>query len=101
MPFDFYSLLQNGSSQPYPMPSITISLRPTDRWITYNPGTTRLDYIAGIIYQDETMYRLIMWANPEFNVEYNIPPGTVIRVPLPYNDVLNEVVTQIQNNLTK
>ena len=103
MPYDFYALLQNSvsSSSSYPMPAITISLRSTDKYVPYNPGTTRLDWLAGVVYQDETMFRLILWANPNWSMEFDIPPGTVIRVPYPLNDVLSEVVTQIQNNLTK
>ena len=101
MAIDFYQLLIHGNKE-YNMPPVTISNRTTDIYITYSKHN-KLDYIAGqqSIYGDETLWRLILWANPEYYLEYDIPQGAVIRVPLPLNDVLNEVATFITNNDTK
>jgi hypothetical protein len=41
--------------------------------------------------------RVILWANPEYFIEFDIPPGTVIRIPYPINDVLSEITQQLVN----
>ena len=100
MPFNFYQALLDPSNNTLKdMPPVKISLRTTDKYITYNKELGRLDYVAGQVYQDETFWRLIMWANPEYFVEFDIPTGAVIRVPYPLNDVLSEVNNFIINNV--
>ena len=83
------------------MPPVKISFRKTDKYITYQREQMRLDYIAGQIYKDETLWRVIMWANPEYALEFDIPNQTVIRIPFPINDVLTEVSNFIINNKDK
>lgn len=96
MPYDFYKfLIIPGSNELDDMPPIEISKRGTDKNIVYNKNLTRLDRIAGDIYEDETLGRIILWANPEYFYEYDIPDGTVIRVPFPKNAVLQEVTQKI------
>jgi hypothetical protein len=90
MPFNFYSLLKNADKLKN-MPAVQIKKRHTDRSVVYNKQKTRLDVIAGDIYEDETFWRLILWANEEYFMEFDIPDNTVIRVPYPLQDVLNEV----------
>jgi hypothetical protein len=94
---NFYELLreENGMKN---MPNVTISRRITDKTIVFNPKLMRLDRIAGDVYGDETLYKLLMWANPEIMYEFDIPRGAIIRIPFPLNDVLQEVVAKIQLN---
>lgn len=94
MPYDFYSLLKKNDAL-LNMPSITIKKRVTDKSITYNKEKNRLDTIAGMIYQDETLWRIILWANKEYFIEFDIPDNVVIRVPYPLQDVIEEVQSQI------
>lgn len=100
MPFDFYKPLKENDMLK-DMPPVQISSRKTDKLIVYKKELMRLDFIAGEIYSDETLWRLIMWANPEYFLEFDIPDGTVIRVPYPVNDVLAEVKNFIINNRDK
>lgn len=100
MPFNFYKPLKSNDSLK-DMPPVKISLRRTDKYITYQKEIMRLDYIAGQIYEDETMWRLILWANPEYFLEFDIPNNTIIRIPFPLNDVLAEVNNFIINNRDK
>jgi hypothetical protein len=99
MPYDFYKYLQQPNSPRTlkDMPPISIKKRNTDKFILYDRGKARLDYIAGQVYNDETLWRVIMWANPEYFVEFDIPQGTSIRVPYPINDVLSEITQQLVN----
>lgn len=94
MPFNFYSLLKDADKLK-DMPQVQIKKRDTDRSVTYNKQKTRLDVIAGQIYNDETYWRLILWANEQYFMEFDIPDNTVIRVPYPLQDVVNEVSRKI------
>lgn len=94
MPADYYDLLRDNDSLKN-MPPIRIQHRTTDKSVTYNKQKNRLDTIAGNIYQDETYWRLILWANEEYFMEYDIPDNTVIRVPWPFQDVVTEINTKI------
>jgi hypothetical protein len=100
MPFNFYKPLKDNDALK-DMPPVQISSRKTDKFILYKKELMRLDFISGEIYSDETLWRLIMWANPEYFLEFDIPDGTVIRVPYPLNDVLAEVNNFIINNRDK
>jgi hypothetical protein len=50
----------------------------------------RLDTIAAEIYGDDLYNWLVLLANPEYPLEFDIPNNTVIRVPFPLNDAVNE-----------
>ena len=100
MPFNFYKPLKVNDSL-LDMPPVKISLRKTDKYITYQKSKVRLDFIAGEIYEDETYWRLIMWANPEYFLEFDIPDNAIIRIPYPLNDVLAEVNNFLINNKDK
>lgn len=98
MPVNFYKLLNiDGNTNAASMPQVKISKRKTDKFVAYDYNKKRLDVIAGEIYEDESMWRLIMWANPDYFVEYDIPTGTVLRVPFPLNEVVDEVKAYILN----
>lgn len=100
MPFQFYKPLKINDSM-LDMPPVKVSLRKTDKYITYQKDKVRLDFIAGEIYKDETLWRLIMWANSEYFLEFDIPDNAIIRIPYPLNDVLAEVNNYIINNKNK
>ena len=96
MAYNFYSLLKTNDKLKN-MPPVEIDRRPTDKSVTYNKQKNRLDTIAGNIYEDETFFRLILWANPQYFLEFDIPDNEVIRVPWPLQDVLNEVSLKISS----
>ncbi len=66
------------------MPKVEIPKLSTDRYITYDANKTRLDRIAGEIYGDDSYGWLILMANPEYFMEFDIPRNTVIRIPFPH-----------------
>ncbi len=99
MAVNFSKLLLNQiSGKLENMPPIEISHRSSDKRVVYNKNLNRLDVFAGDLYEDETLWKIILWANPEYEYEYDIPDGTVIRVPWPKLDVLDEVTLKIVNN---
>lgn len=97
MAVNFYELLREGNDIKN-MPNFSISRRLTDKSIVFDPRKMRLDRIAGDVYGDETMYKILMWANPEIEYEFDIPRGTIIRIPFPMNDVVQEVISKIKLN---
>jgi len=99
MAYNFSTLLiNNGDGNLENMPPIEIDNRQTDKRIIYNKELNRLDRIAGDSYEDETLWKVILWANPEYEYEFDIPNNTVIRVPWPKIEVLNEISKKIINN---
>ena len=94
---DFYKYLNDNGSL-LNMPPITISKRITDKFVEYNSKRTRVDRIAGNIYNNESCWRIIMWANPQYSIEFDIPDNTAIRIPWPFEDVIQEVIEKIVNN---
>lgn len=98
MAYSFSTLIvdsSNGTS--FNMPPVEVEKRTTDKSVLYDKNLTRLDRLAGDIYEDETLWKIILWANPEYECEYDIPDGTVIRIPWPKNDAVSEVITKIVN----
>lgn len=100
MAINFHQYLRNGESQ-LNMPAIVISKRDTDKRVVYDKKRNRLDRIAGDYYQDEAYWRLILWANPDYSIEFDIPDRTVIRIPFPIEEVEQEIVQQINRKKNK
>lgn len=100
MAVDFYKYLITQTSMAN-MPAITIQPRESDKRVIYDKKRTRLDRIAGDIYQEEEYWRLIMWGNPDYDIEFDIPDGTVIRIPFPKEEVEKEVAQQILEKKNK
>jgi hypothetical protein len=94
MSYNFYDLLKTDDGLEN-MPNIEISKRPTDKYIVFNSTKMRMDRIAGDLYGDETMYRIVLWANPEIEYEFDNVDDIIIRVPFPFQDVLKEVSEKI------
>lgn len=96
MSFNFSTLLVNTSNSTLDsMPYVDIDKRDTDKFVLYNNKLMRLDGLAGDVYEDETLWKIILWANPDYECEFDIPDNTLIRVPYPKNDVIDEIVTKI------
>jgi hypothetical protein len=83
------------------MPPVAIEKRTTDKSVTYNKQKNRLDNIAGNVYNDETLWKLILWANEQYFIEFDIPDNTVLRVPWPLQDVINEIQLEIVDKRNK
>lgn len=83
------------------VPKVTISKRDTDKYITYHPDRTRLDRISGSVYNDDTYGWLILLANPEYYMEFDIPKNTVLRVPFPLREAEAEYNRKIIVNKDK
>lgn len=94
MSYNFYDLLKTNDGMES-MPNVDISKRETDKYVVFNSTKMRMDRLAGDLYGDETMYRIILWANPEIDYEFDNVDDIVIRVPFPFQEVLKEVSEKI------
>lgn len=100
--FDRYSSFRdNGKISP--IPGIYLNEKSTDKKIIYRLGVTRLDKVSQTYYGNPYHGWLIMSANPNLGgLEFNIPDGTIIIIPFPFNDSLeqyqNEMLKQIKLN---
>jgi hypothetical protein len=78
------------------VPGITIDPKSTDYFETYTLGLSRLDIISSEYYGDPNYDWLIMLANPEYgSLEYNIPDGSVLRIPYPLSTTLENYNNKI------
>lgn len=93
----YAQLKTNGKLKDFP--KVKIKNRSTDIFMTYNSKVTRLDRMAATVYGDDTLYWLILLANPQYYVEFDIPTNSVIRVPLPLNEVMAEFQSKQISNL--
>lgn len=92
----YQTLISGGSMQN--MPRVKISKRETDKFMTYDSNKNRLDRISGEVYGSDDYWWLILCANPEYSMEFDIPKNTVIRIPFPLNQVLNEFDAKVITN---
>lgn len=79
-----------------PVPGILIPVSNTDKTVVYKKGKSRLDKISNDYYNNPYSGWLIMQANPQFGgLEFNIPDGTLIRVPYPFEAVIKSYITEV------
>lgn len=84
------------------LPYIKITAQATDITIEYK-NRTRLDIVSQTYYGTPYYGWLILQANPGYSMEFDIPDGTVIRVPFPLTNALqayNDTV-DVYNSLYK
>lgn len=77
---------QFGSNIPQPIRKVLSA--PTDLLHILKQGE-RIDQLAFKYYKDPLLSWIIMYANPQFDNEFEIPVGTTIRIPMPLDRVLN------------
>ena len=80
------------------MPFIKIPNQATDILIEYKSNRTRLDIVSNTYYGVPYYGWLIMQANPQYGgLEFDIPEGSVIRIPLPFLAALNSYQQAVKN----
>ena len=77
------------NGQQLSIPSIPIPTSTEDVFIPYDTNKTRLDRLAADYYGDDSYWWIILMANPEYYFEFDIPYGTIIRIPLPLDNVIS------------
>lgn len=94
--YNRYSKL-SANGQMNLVPFAEIPVKSTDRFEYYIAGRTRLDILSYTHYQDPNFGWLILQANPEVGgLEFNIPDGTLLRIPYPLSTSLTEYENSIK-----
>ena len=91
MAFDRYKYLKREDGTMRTMPPLKVSKRSTDVFRVYNSDKTRLDRISGDVYENDCYGWLILLANPEYGMEFDIPMNSIVRIPYPLREALSEV----------
>jgi len=76
------------------MPFIKLLPKSSDKEYVYKKGRDRLDKISQLYYGSPSEGWMILLANPEYATEFEIPSGTIIRIPFPYRDTLDEFISK-------
>lgn len=99
MPLFNYSTLlgtPNGGDFLAP-PFVVIPKRASDVPLPYYQGVSRLYLLSNDVYGSPHYEQLILLANPEWVSEHDIPDGTMLRVPYPLENVLQDLVLAQSN----
>jgi len=88
--YDRYELVRNNDGTIDQMPFIPIPNGTSDKYITWNDSKDRMDKLSQRYYGSPFFDWLIMYANPEYISEFDIPNGAIIRVPFPLSTALND-----------
>ena len=97
--YDRYELFKNNGTM-LPVPVIPMQPMDGDKFLVYRKGVSgnRLDNLSLKYYGNSFHGFLIMAANLQYgNREYDIPDGTVIRIPFPFKNAIE----QYKNNINE
>jgi len=95
--YDRYELVRKGDGTLDQLPYVTLPSSAGDKYVEWNTRFSRMDKLSQQYYGTPYMDWVILWANPEFISEFDIPDGTTIRVPFP----LNRVISTYQEEIAK
>lgn len=95
--FDRYSSFRvNGTT--VTLPFLPITPKDSDREILFIQGRDRTDKLSQRFYGNPYCGWLIMLANPEYGgLEFLIPSRTVLRVPYPFTESLQQYLNNIES----
>lgn len=93
--YNRYELVQNDDGTINQLPYVNIASSVSDKYVEWIDGRSRMDKLSQRYYGIPYFDWLIMYANPEYISEFDIPDGTTIRVPFP----LEKAINSYQENL--
>jgi len=97
--YNRYHKMTGPGGKPKPVPFIKLRKKSSDKHITYKHGVTRFDRLSQKYYGNPFHGWLIMLANPSYGgQEWNIPDDTLIIVPFPLMESLEEYKTKLDKH---
>lgn len=82
-----------------PIPGIIIPEVSSDKHAIYKQGSSRLDKLSDLYYNNPYSGWLIMLANPEYGgLEFNIPDRVSLRIPFPFESAIQRYQSQVLNH---
>ena len=94
--YNRYAILQNDDGTIDQMPFVNIPERSSDKYEYWNTSFSRMDKLANKYYGNPFYDFLIMYANPQFISEFDIPDGALIRIPFPLGQVVSDYEARLQ-----
>jgi hypothetical protein len=85
--YDRYAILKNSDGTIDTMPLVKLPQNASDKFEYWKEGFSRLDKISVKYYGSPYYDFLILLANPSFSSEWDIPDGTLIRIPFSLNKI--------------
>lgn len=88
--YNRYSLLKNSDGTVETMPFVKLPVNTSDKYEEWNTEFSRLDKLSQKYYGNPFYDFLILYANPQYASEFDIPDGTIIRIPFPIGKVKSD-----------
>jgi hypothetical protein len=85
--YDRYAILKNGDGTIDEMPYVNLPINPSDKYEFWNSEFSRMDKLSQKYYGNPFYDFFILYANGQFVSEFDIPDGTLIRIPFPLTKV--------------
>lgn len=102
MPINDYnrnSILSRGDGTYNTTPFIKLPKNSSDKFIVWNPDVNRLDILSLKYYGNPFYDFLILYGNPEYLNEFDIPQGTLIRIPFPLSKAKGDYEAILNNHI--
>lgn len=94
--YNRYSILKNSDGTIDSMPFVSIPERASDKYEYWNVSFSRMDKISQKYYGSPFYEFLILYANPDFISEFDIPDGVLIRIPFPLAQVRSDYEAKLE-----
>lgn len=88
--YNRYAILDNGDGTSLPMPFIELPVNASDKYETWNSQFSRMDKLSQKYYGNAFYDFLILYANKSYTSEFDIPDGTLIRIPFPLTKAIGD-----------
>lgn len=96
--YDRYEIQKNTDGTINMLPFVTISESTSDLSEVWVLGRSRLDKIALRYYNNPFYDFFILYANPQYLDQFDIPDGALIRIPFPIDRVKEEYESFLRKN---
>jgi hypothetical protein len=93
--YNRYAILTNSDGTTDLMPFVVLPVNPSDKYETWNTEYSRLDKLSQKYYGNPFYDFLILYANPGYTTEFDIPDGELIRIPFPLAKVKSDYETAL------
>ncbi len=93
--YNRYETLKTNVGTTDMMPFVKIPELTTDKYESWNGYNMRFDKLAQKYYNNPFYDFLILYANPEYLSEFDIPDDTLIRIPFPLDTALDAYESEL------
>ena len=97
--YDRYALLRREGSDMEPMPFVKIPEALSDKYERWHRGVSRMDRMSQKYYGSPIYGFFILFANPEYMTEWDIPDYATIRIPFPLSRVKEDYEAIIEKKI--